>query len=201
MKRISDDHKSFLRHHNIPIEKVLDVSGMSRSEYIPIMERQGKIFVVNATPCQLMGHTIRTKAGHCAQCNTASIAFQKRSDSSGFVYIAGTKIGSLIKIGCTESYIDRQKSLRDTKYAGFKDWRVLFVIHCAGIGNIEQKLHKSFRGFSVKLNYLHDNKLQRASEVYSLGFTKARNVLIELLERNNIYYEKAKDYRKLDYDF
>jgi hypothetical protein len=80
MKNLTAEQIDFLNSHNISLDKVFDASGFSLSEYKVIMKDQGKQIAYNVAPCQQYGHTLRTRAGHCIQCNPAAIAFIKRND-------------------------------------------------------------------------------------------------------------------------
>jgi hypothetical protein len=91
----------FLKKHKISDAELFDASGLKRQQYQVIMEQENKKFAFGVDPCS-NGHALRTRAGHCIQCNTARIAFERRHSATGQVYIAGSLKGQSIKIGFTK---------------------------------------------------------------------------------------------------
>jgi hypothetical protein len=104
---------------------------MSKSEYRQIMKELNKYVAFNVIACRKSGHTLRTRTGHCIQCDTARLAFMKRHVSEGIIYIAGSKEGEIMKVGYSKAVEVRQESLNRTQYAGYKDW----VINCRVVNN------------------------------------------------------------------
>lgn len=200
-KSLSKEQLEFLNKHNVPLEKVYDANGYSKSYYQDIMKRQGKIVAFNVSACKANGHTLRTRSGHCAQCNTIHLEFQKRHDYSGIIYIAGSKDGSILKVGYSKALEIRSKSLIRTKYAGFKDWEIIFGLFSPTAGQIESQIKFKLKKYSRAFNYEHDGKLQDADEIYSCSFAKAKPVLIQICEDYFHNYEIKKDYEGKDYDF
>jgi hypothetical protein len=96
---LSKVEKEFLQSHNVRPEQIFNANGISRSDYRILMKRNGHIVAFNTNPCNSAGHKLRTRSGHCVMCNSAPLGFQKRNDLSGYVYVAGSKSGKLIKIG------------------------------------------------------------------------------------------------------
>ncbi|WP_256465376.1 MULTISPECIES: GIY-YIG nuclease family protein [unclassified Caballeronia] len=79
---------------------------------------------------------MRTKAGHCIQCDTSKIAFQLRSSDSGFVYLAHSESTGYVKIGYSrDDPHARMEKLREQAYGGARDWvmkRVVWLERDAG---------------------------------------------------------------------
>lgn len=201
MEGLSKEQLEFLKRHNVPLEKVFDAKGYSKSYYQVIMKQQGKIVAFNVSPCNANGHTLRTRSGHCAQCNTAHLEFQKRHDYSGIIYIAGSKQGKVLKVGYSKAIDVRNESLNRTKYAGLSDWEIIFGIFSSSAGEIESqikfKLSKYYRAF----NYEHDGKIQDADEIYSCSLSKAKSVVINVCEEYYHSYEIKRNYDGSDYEF
>jgi hypothetical protein len=201
MNGLSIEQLGFLKEQKVPLDKVFDALGLSKSEYRVLMKEQGKIVAFNVSPCTSSGHTLRTRSGHCVQCNTAYLGFQKRHDTSGYIYIAGTKRGEIIKVGFAETIEYRQKSLVESKYAGFDDWKILITIFFPNSGIIERSMQDKLNKYSRKLFYKHDGKMQEASEIYSCSLSKAKNILFEICNDLNIDYNLSKNYTLDDYEF
>lgn len=141
-----------------------------------------------------MGHRIRTRAGHCAQCNPTNIAFTARETSSGNVYIAGSLSGRVIKIGMTTDIARRQRQLRAQQYGGFSDWRVLFDVHVNDAGAVERAVSSRTIGKRVYGGYFKDGNHQMAIEVIQCSFSAAFKAFAEATggfsDRVTAYYLK-----------
>ena len=117
---------AYLRHHNIAPTDVFDARAMCRDEWIAYGRKHGLNFIVGAR-CKKGGHRLRTRSGHCIQCNPQAIKHQKSHRKPGEVYIAWSKRGGLIKIGSAEDAAYRITLLNDERYAEQSDWeRVAF---------------------------------------------------------------------------
>ena len=177
---------SFLKDHNITAKDLFNAQGYSSKEYRVIMKELNKKIAYNATPCQKEGHRLRTRSGHCCQCNTAVIEFQKRNDSSGFVYIAGSLKGKLIKIGFTKAVEVRSESLNRTTYAGYKDWKILFAAKSNKAGIIENKSNSTLHKYAFGSTYEHDGKWQESTETYHCSYSKAKEIVINISSQKKI---------------
>ena len=113
MSKLTKEQSAFLAKHNTPISSVFDASGMGKSDYRAAMKELGKTVAIGVTPCKKGNHTMRTRSGHCIQCNPASIAFQKRHLMDGFVYVAGAS-----------------------------DWECLFWVKTKNAGKVEFDAHE-----------------------------------------------------------
>ncbi|OSZ80394.1 hypothetical protein CAP36_03835 [Chitinophagaceae bacterium IBVUCB2] len=201
MKGLSQEQLEFLKKHNVPLEKVFDAKGFSKSYYYIQMKQQGKVVAFNVTPCKRGNHTLRTRNGHCIQCDTKHLEFQKRNDYSGIIYIAGSKNGKVLKVGYSKGIEIRSESLNRTKYAGLNDWEFIFVIFSSTAGSLEPKIKFKLNEYSRAFNYEHDNKLQDAEEVYSCSINKAKAILIAVCKEYYHDYEIKKDYDGTEYNF
>src|SRR3954467_15069268 len=126
----SDEEIGFLARHGYSVEEVYDGRHQSKDERAASAKREGKHLVlagvIGRGDCRRKGHRLRTRAGHCIQCNPINIAYQRREDTPGYVYIAGSLSGRVIKIGTTGDLNQRENQMRGEGYGGSKDWIVLF---------------------------------------------------------------------------
>lgn len=182
MEELTQEQLDFLKAQNIHLKYVFNAKGLSKSDYRVIMKELNKLVAYNVAPCQKDGHTLRTRSGHCCQCNTANIEFQKRNDSAGIVYIAASKLGQLVKIGFSKAVEVRAKSLNTTKYAGFYDWEILYAIKSDNAGRIETKSNSLLREYAFSLNYDHDNHWQDSHETYHCSYSKARQLVEKAIQ-------------------
>lgn len=201
MEGLSQEQLEFLKWHDIPLEKIFDAKGYSKSDYHFLMKQQGKIVAFNVTPCKLNGHTLRTRNGHCIQCDPARIEFQKRYDYSGIIYIAGSKNGSVLKVGYSKGIDIRSESINRTKYAGYEDWEIVFGIFSPNAGEIETQIKPQLVQYNISLRYEHDNSMQIASEIYTCSYTKIKSTIIMTCDQYSHKYEIVKDYDGTEYNF
>lgn len=169
---LTRDQIDFLKKHKLSDADLFDASGLSRQQYQSLMEKEGKIVAFGVDPCE-KGHTLRTRAGHCVQCNTARLAFMRRHVAVGQVYIAGSIKGQLIKIGFTKEKNVRLESLNRTKYGGFDDWVILCVADCEDGGKMEFEVSKLLGKYGVSKDYHHDGGTQKTYELFSCSYDTA----------------------------
>jgi hypothetical protein len=162
---LSDEEKRFLTQHGIPTKDVLDVRSVRRREWEPQAKTRG-VYIVLGSPCGRAGHRLRTRAGHCAQCDPKKIAFQKRHSATGFVYVAFSVAQKLVKIGSTSSINTRGRTLRNQEYAGANDWRIRRWARVKNMGKVENDAHSLLKGSSSPRAYQKDGRPQQAAEVY-----------------------------------
>tara|TARA_R110002033_G_scaffold113972_2_gene158963 strand:+ start:1505 stop:2119 length:615 start_codon:yes stop_codon:yes gene_type:complete len=183
MSGLTKSQIEFLKTQGISEKMTFNAKGLKKSEYKNLMKPKGKIIAYNVSPCRKEGHTLRTRSGHCAQCDTAAIGFQKRSNKVGFTYIAGTQKGKLIKIGFTEIGVElREISLNKSKYGEFEDWKILFAVNCINALEVENKTQSELKENSVSITYNHDNKKQKTDELFKCSYSKSKNILINISE-------------------
>lgn len=201
MNGLSKTQLSFLKDQNIHLKYVFDAKGLSHSEYKPIMKDLNKFIAFNVTPCKNFGHTLRTRSGHCCQCRTANIAFQKRHDSAGIVYIAGSIKGMVIKVGFSKAVAVRAESLIRTKYAGFNDWKILFALESKDAGKIETKSNSRLHDYIYTFDYEHDGHWQDSFETFHCSFSKAREFVIKTVDENEYSINIIQDSNSNFYEF
>lgn len=181
MATLSDEQKRFLRAQNIPFSAMFDASGMKNAEYQIAMKSEGKSFAYGVTPCAKGGHTLRTRKGHCIQCDHSKIAFMLRHDARAFIYIAASVSGRLIKIGSSIDVADRTEKLNRYRYGGQQDWQILATANSASAGRAESAAHAKLASFSVRGDYVRMGKTQQCYELFRCSFQDARDALAEAL--------------------
>ena len=173
----------FLQSQGLSEKDTFDALGMAQSTYYPIMKRANKLIAYNTIPCK-NGHTMRTRSGHCPQCNTAYLRFIQRSNEGGFVYIAISQRGKLCKVGFTHAIEVREESLNRTYYANFDDWVIRFAIKSECAGKIEELVKMKLHPHSYQLEYFHDGKMQIATELLNCDFKKAKSIIIDACKKS-----------------
>ena len=180
---LTDKEKRFLRGQKIPFSKVFDATGLSTDAYQKALEGTEMSFVSGATPCEKSGHTLRTKSGHCMQCDTSRIAFQLRSKAQAHVYIAGSISGNLIKVGSSLDVKDRIKKVNDYKYGGYEDWKLLASLFADNSGRLEIYIHNKLKSHQANGSYQREGREQQCYELFQCDFDDAYKPLSSLAKR------------------
>lgn len=183
--KLTKSHLDFLETQKISLSRVFDASGMHKKDYQSVMSELEMLVAYGVTPCQKYGHTLRTRAGHCAQCNTAALAFLSRHDEEGDVYVAHSSNESITKIGVASSYIARLRSLNSIGYGGIRDWEIAFTIRVSKAGLIEYRAQKSLRDWRISKSYNKSGQLVSCLELFRCD----KNMAISAVEK------AAKDYQ------
>lgn len=197
---LTKEQLKFLEIHGISLDETFDASGMTRSQYDPIMKEEGKIIAYNLNPC-VNGHTMRDRKGHCPQCNSACLGYLRRSDAGGVVYVAGSIKGQVIKVGYSKSVEVRAKSLIRTSYGELKDWKMLFAIQSAKAGKIEEHVKSKLKCYSEVLSYRHDKGMQDGTEMYRCSYKKAIIAIKKICDELNAEYTIVLNSDNCQYDF
>jgi hypothetical protein len=190
---ISEEQLFFLKEHNIPLSKIFDAANQKREVYRKSMKALEKLIAINATPCSKYGHTIRTRNGHCCQCNTASIAYIKRHYADGYVYIVGSQEKKVLKVGSTNNIKNRVNSLNFENYASINDWELILYYKCNNIGLIETEAHNKLNKFQIEKIYTKNGRTQIAYEIFDCSYDTCKNSLISSIKNQKDIIEKYED--------
>jgi hypothetical protein len=189
--RLDPEQLAFLSSQKVPLSVVFDATGMRKVDYAEAMKSGGFHFAYGTTPCGKGGHTLRTRAGHCIQCDTSKIAFQMRHRTPGHVYLAGSAKTNLFKVGTTNDLAVREWQLRDWRYGGAADWEVLLSSHVANAGAIEFGAQHRLRHRSEPGTYIRDGRTQGCYELFRCSYDEAREALIAVLPAGSLQRESA----------
>jgi hypothetical protein len=178
MVKMTESQKRFIESQRIPESSLFDASGMRRRRYQFEMEKQEKLFAYGVKQC-IRGHeTIRTRKGHCIQCDTARIAFMMRAYQEAYVYLAGSLRQKVIKIGFSETPWDRGPHLNIIGYGGIADWRVLYYAKFTKAGTVEFTAHQRLLEFLSSRTYFRENVTVECREIFACGYPTARDALL-----------------------
>jgi hypothetical protein len=178
---LSSEEIDFLRSQRIPISELFDATGLSRARYAEAMGESGQRFAFGTKPCARNGHSIRTRAGHCIQCDTSIIAFALRHHRPGYVYIAESPSTRLLKVGTTIDVSDRQAKLRDHGYGSARDWEMRLSAHVENAGSVEFAAQDKLRKYSVEGSYVREGRVQACYELFRCSFDVAQEALVSSL--------------------
>jgi predicted GIY-YIG superfamily endonuclease len=174
---------------------------MRKKDYAAAMEQTGQHFAYGVSSCKAGGHTLRSKAGHCIQCNHQSIAQSLRHSKAGIVYLAGTSRRKLTKIGVTEEIERRLTQLNAGQYGGAWDWEMLVWATTKEAGRLEYEIQDRLRAYNVPGTYMHDGREQKCYELFSCGYKAARAAFEELLPKGSVIRSKNEDRLLNVYEF
>jgi hypothetical protein len=185
MTDLTPEQRGFFRDQKIPLSLVFNGSGMSKAMRESLMDSLDLKFYYGGAPCQKSGHTLRSKAGHCIQCDTSKIAYQMRSSQSGYVYLAYSQKGSCAKIGSTgNGPKERVEYLASLGYAGYSDWQLMTSRHIpAKAGMVEFHIHELLAEFQRPVSYKKQGVTVNSREVFFCSLEKARAVFDATMPR------------------
>lgn len=174
---LTHEEAAFLAKHGYSANDVYDGRGQRQADRMNAASAAEKRIVLG-NPCEKAGHRLRTRSGHCCQCDPKKLAYQDRHRAHQYVYIAGSKAGNLLKIG-TASDIERRKyTLVNAVYGGFKDWEMIFYMKIREAGKVEGEAQRSLSQYQVIRTYMKDGKHQEAKELLQTSFANALNAIL-----------------------
>ena len=183
INELTDREMIFIKSQNIDPEEIFDGRGMSNPIWKDLA-KQGEFDFVLAGRCTNGGHRLKTRAGHCIQCRTSSIAFVRRENATANVYLAAAKNRSVIKIGFARRIYAREESLRQQGYGGYWDWEILCWIKTKQAGQIERAISNLFFDKRIRGHYDKGGELQEAVELIDYDTTQAINMFGEYVKTN-----------------
>ena len=177
MAKITPEQIRFLQSQTIPLSRVFDASGMLRSTYQPAMRELEMTVAVGVSPCNKGGHTLRTRAGHCAQCNTHALAFLLRHDAFGEVYVAVSTKGGLVKIGTAKGAQARMATLNGFGYGGISDWKLYSQYACDKAGRVEFLAQSTLNEHRTSRSYVKTGCPVDCQELFSCSASAAAKAI------------------------
>jgi Tfp pilus assembly protein PilN len=128
--QLTKEQQEFFKKHKVSYELLFDAKGQGMSDDLKAqMSEIDAVIAINTEECENNAtHTLRTIAGFCPQCDPSKVAAALVEHKVGFVYIAGSLKGKLIKVACTGDTKGRVNDLNTAlaKYANYDDWVILY---------------------------------------------------------------------------
>ena len=171
--KITKAQKAFLERMDVPLGRLFDATGMRPGDYKREMSALGMVVAIGVTPCSKAGHTMRTSAGHCAECRPANLAFHRRYDAPGEVYVARSHRGQITKVGSAQDAMERLRNLNSYKYGGADDWEIEFFETAQTAGRIEFAAHRILSKFMVEGSYFKEGRSIECREIFSCSVSVA----------------------------
>ncbi len=104
-------------------------------------------------------------------------AFRDRHYSPGYVYIAGSLSGCVLKVGTTNNVPNQQYRLRYVGYGGLDDWRMLCSVWVDEGGNVEHTVRRRLQRYKTMRMYEKDGFRQKGREIVQCPFSIAYKAL------------------------
>lgn len=170
---------AFLEKYNISHEKVFDAMGMRKSVWTELISGGDYALAHRTTPCKKYGHTLRTRAGHCAQCNPANMNYQGRYHEKRNLYLAQSLRGDIFKVGISKNLKEINKTLNSQMYAGEWDWLIIWSECVDDAGRVEAAVKKMLAPYAVEVEHIRGGQLQKTTET----FRSKKDLIVELIKR------------------
>ena len=184
MEVLTKEQIEFLSKHKISLGVVFNAEGLTAKERKSQMETLDMRFAYGVTPCRKMGHTLRSLAGDCIQCNTHVIAFTNRYFDTGFIYVSISSSKELLKIGCTNNVENRTSGLNKLFYGGINDWEIIFYDEVENAGKIEFDIHKKLSKFFYPVIYLRNGMTVNCREIFKCDKNYVVETVKNLIDEN-----------------
>jgi hypothetical protein len=175
---LTEDELRFLARHGLGPDDVFDARRLPQRYWMRRIKEENKT-VALGSPCRKAQHRLRSRKGHCIQCDTKKLAFQARYTADQYVYIAGSVSEELLKIGTCSHIGQREKQLRSEKYGSAGDWQVVYSVKVRGAGEIEDATLARLSRYRVARPYWKDGFQQMATELLQCPFSRAFNAVNE----------------------
>lgn len=159
--------RDFLEKHEVPLSQIFNAAGRTVGACKSLMKDLGAVVAVNTTACGKGGHRMRTRGGHCVVCDSAKLAYTRRHEEPGYVYIAVSKARGLVKIGTTIDMKTRERNLNSYAYGEQKDWVIRHYQKCEKAGRYEFAVQKALASFGIAGRYFKDGGWQDCYELFS----------------------------------
>ena len=178
--QLTEQHRTFLRRHDIPDDAVLVALALKRSDWQTLLRVQNKAVALVASPCRRNhGLRLRLSSGHCMECSPLGIASWKRHQQPAFVYVAASRALNCHKIGLSKAPIDRADTLVRDGYGGATDWIMLYRRKFERAGQVEAQAQSTLRQHRLSRSYTrlgHGTNVDTA-ELFSCDYATARDAI------------------------
>lgn len=181
---LTEEEVAFLARQGFAEDEIYDARFESSADWKVNAKRLGFDLVLGS-PCQKAGHRIRTRAGHCVQCDTSKIAYVTRHNRPGYVYVAASPSGRFLKIGSALELEQRERNLRNHRYGGYADWIIIGSAWVDNRGQTEQAALRSVQHRFEERTYFKDGKDQVTRELIRSGLQEVLTAFVAAIKADN----------------
>lgn len=177
---LTPEQQRFLSTQDVPLEKTFDAEGFPRWLYREIMKSDDLWVAYGVNKCAAASHTLRTRTGSCIQCSTAQLAFVKRWNSPGWIYVSVSKSIASTKIGVARDYVKRIASLNSIGYGDARDWILYNAAYCTNMGRLEHQIHRALSSYKIDAWYVREGYAVLCRELFSVRPARAWKLVEKL---------------------
>jgi hypothetical protein len=105
--------------------------------------------------------------------------YRDRYYAPGYVYIAGSMSGRVLKIGTTKNIRRQGKRLQNLAYGSLDDWVLLYSVWVDEAGRIEHDARRRLRRYQTLRMYMKDGSWQKGREIVECSFSMALEALFD----------------------
>ena len=146
------------------------------------MKALDKWIAYGVTECERAGHTLRTRAGHCIQCDSKKVAYLMRHKEDGEIYVAYSARGNIVKVGTSKkSATVRLDGMNSDKYGGCSDWTIAYIVPAPQAGRVESKVHRTLAEHAISASYYKNGKITKCRELFSCSVGVAKRAIMEAM--------------------
>jgi T5orf172 domain len=175
---LTDTEKGFLTSQGLGADDVMDIRGIPQRLWFHQIEEEGKTVALGSR-CKAAGHRLRSRRGHCVQCDTSKLGYQAPHAEERYVYIAGSRSARLIKIGNCRDTAQRERQVRSERYGGVGDWDFVYSVRVKRAGAVEDAARARLSRYRATGEYWKNNELQTGTELLRCSYSQAEAALIE----------------------
>ncbi len=178
---LTQSELGFLASQGLSAEDVFDARRLPQEVWFRMIDATTKR-VALGSKCRKAGHRLRSRRGHCVQCDTSKLGYQAPYLADQYVYIAGSRLAKLIKIGTCTDLDQRERQVRAERYGSAGDWRFIFHIEVSKAGEIENLAQSRLSRYCVIRPYWKNGAMQDGIELFKCSFSRARKALMEVAD-------------------
>lgn len=172
----------FLASQGLAEADVLDGRRMSQEQGRRAAKELNKP-VVLGSPCKKAGHRLRTRPGHCAQCDPKKLGYQKRHLEPKDLYIAFSRRAGLVKVGSSNSVDVRINKINFEGVGGATDWRLIFRVPVKEGQRLETEVQALLSEHMSPSSYIKDGRRQESRECFKCSAAEALEAVLHAAQR------------------
>lgn len=167
MLKLTKTQIQFLDQHCISTDQVFDATGMSKYKYQKLMNEGNYVVAIGVSRCAKGNHSLRSKTGHCVICKPANLAFQKRYETPGDLYVFYSTTKKMVKIGVSDDVYQRVEAVNKQSYGSINDWKLKFHVRVLNAGRAEKIIHDALAEYKKERLFIKDGVWATAHEIFS----------------------------------
>lgn len=173
---------AFLTSQGLSPSDVLDGRLMGKEQSRHVAKDRGLTLLLRSA-CQKAGHRLRTRSGHCVQCNPAKLGFEKRHLERKDVYLAFSRHAQLVKVGSSNSVEVRINHINAEAVGGAMDWRLIFRVPVKEGQRLENEVQKLLAEHMTPIRYIKGGRQQVSRECFKCSAMHALEAVFHAAQR------------------